>query len=89
LNVTIIRILTFFLALILLIIIGVELANAKPPKVRSKFYDFSEHFINGEIRKPTVLYHNTRERVKFERLLSLKKSFLREMFETHRNPVFK
>jgi len=65
-------------------------AYAAPPKnQRSKFYDFSEQLINGQIRKPTVLYTNTREKVKFERLLSLKKSFLNRMFETSKYNVFK
>ena len=65
-------------------------AYAAPPKnQRSKFYDFSDQLINGEIRKPTVLYTNTREKVKFERLLKLKKSFLNKMFETSKYNVFK
>jgi len=65
-------------------------AYAAPPKhQRSKFYDFSDQLINGEIRKPTVLYTNAREKVKFERLLKLKKSFLNKMFETSKHNVFK
>ena len=52
-------------------------AMAAPPKnVKSKFYDFSEQLINGEIRKPTVIFMNYRDKVKFKRLLSLKKSFI-------------
>jgi len=65
--------------------------NAKPPNpnVKSKFYDFSEQLIDGQIRKPTALYINTREKARFERLLRLKKSFMRKLFETSKNPVFK
>ena len=65
--------------------------SAAPPNrnVKSKFYDFSEQLIDGQRRKPTALYINIREKVKFERLLKLKKSFLRSMFETSKNPVFK
>jgi hypothetical protein len=65
--------------------------NAKPPNrnVKSKFYDFSEQLIDGQIRTPSALYINTREKARFERLLRLKKSFMRRLFETSKNPVFK
>ena len=60
----------------------------KPP-TKSKFYDFSEQLINGEVRKPQTFYTNVRDKVKFERLLSLKKSFLRPMFDTSKERIFK
>ena len=60
----------------------------KPP-TKSKFYDFSEQLINGEVRKPQTFYANVRDKVRFERLLSLKKSFLRPMFETSKERIFK
>lgn len=63
-----------------------SLAN---PPIKSKFYDFSEQLINGEVRKPQTFYTNVRDKVKFERLLSLKKSFLRPMFETSKERIFK
>lgn len=63
---------------------------AKPPKsAKSKFYDFSEQMIDGEIRKPTALYTDARQKAKFERLLKLKKSFLPKLFETAKDKVFK
>ena len=66
-------------------------AFSSPPRknMKSKFYNFSEQLIDGQIRKPTVLYTNGRERVKFGRLLKLKKSFLPRLFATARHPVFK
>ena len=65
-------------------------AHAKPPKnQKSKFYDFGEQLIDGEIRKPTALYINTRDRAKFSRLLKLKKSFLPKLFSTSKQKVFK
>ena len=67
---------------------GIKTATAKPP-VKSKFYDFSEQLINGQTRTPSITYSNVREKVRFERLLKLKKSFLRHMFDTAKNPVFK
>ncbi len=62
-------------------------AEAKSPK--SKFYDFSEQLIDGDIKKPTALYTDARQQVKFERLLSLKKSFLPALLDTSKDPVFK
>lgn len=63
-------------------------AIAKPP-ARSKFYDFSEQLIDGEIKKPTALYTSSKEKVKFDRLLKLKKSFIPELFKTAKERVFK
>lgn len=56
---------------------------------KSKFYDFSDQVIDGEIKKPTALYTNARQKVKFDRLLSLKKSFLKEIEESSKERVFK
>ena len=63
-------------------------AQAKPP-TKSKFYDFSDQLIDGEIRKPTALYTDARQKAKFDRLLRLKKSFLPDLFNTSKNKVFK
>ncbi len=56
---------------------------------RAKFYDFNEQLIDGEIKKPTTLYTDARDKVKFDRLLRLKKSFLPELFDTAKESVFK
>jgi hypothetical protein len=58
-------------------------------KVKSKFYDFSEMLIDGEIKKPTALYTDARSKVQFDRLLKLKKSFLEALKATGREEVFK
>ena len=65
--------------------------HAKPPanSGKSKFYDFSEQLIDGEIKKPTALYTSSRAKVKFERLLRLKRSFLPDLMDTAREKVFK
>ena len=57
--------------------------------VKSKFYDFSDQVIDGEIKKPTALYTEAKQKVKFDRLLSLKKSFLKEIEESSKEKVFK
>ena len=66
-----------------------EPVSAKPPPTKAKFYDFNEQLIDGQIRKPTTLYTNARGRVKFERLLRLKRSFMRELYDTAKQRVFK
>jgi hypothetical protein len=62
-------------------------ATAQTP--RSKFYDFNDQLIDGERKKPTTLYTDARERVKFNRLLKLKKSFIPQLFNTAKEKVFK
>ena len=76
------------LALWTLLLSTPSISNAKPP-TKSKFYDFSEQLIDGEIRKPQALYTDARGKVKFERLLKLKRSFMRDLFETSKEKVFK
>ena len=61
--------------------------SAKQPK--AKFYDFNEQLIDGEVRKPTALFTDGRKKVQFDRLLSLKKSFLPKLFSTAKERVFK
>ena len=63
-------------------------ANAAPPS-KSKFYDFGDQMIDGEIKKPTGQYINSREQARFDRLLSLKKSFLPKMYLTSKEKIFK
>jgi hypothetical protein len=66
---------------------GVVLAQAKDSKAR--FYDFSDQLIDGEIKKPTALYMESRSRARFERLLKLKKSFRPAMIETSKERILK
>tara|TARA_A100001515_G_scaffold144167_3_gene147423 strand:- start:284 stop:520 length:237 start_codon:yes stop_codon:yes gene_type:complete len=75
------------LLITLILLLFASSAVAKSPK--SKFYDFSEQLIDGEIKKPTALYTDSREQVKFDRLLTLKKSFLKKLLSTSKEKVFK
>jgi len=77
-----------FVLIAAMLVTSIALAG-KPPNTKSKFYDFNEQLIDGQIRKPTALYINTRERAKFNRLLRLKKSFLNKLFQTSKERVFK
>ena len=79
---------TFF-TVVLMMVASTALTAPPKNKARSKFYDFNEQIIDGEIKKPTTLYTNARERVKFDRLLKLKKSFLPQLFDTAKEKVFK
>tara|TARA_R110000824_G_scaffold99152_3_gene236276 strand:- start:1831 stop:2109 length:279 start_codon:yes stop_codon:yes gene_type:complete len=63
--------------------------GASTGKTKSKFYDFSDQLIDGQITKPTTLYTDARQKVKFERLLSLKKSFIPALLQTSKDPIFK
>ena len=58
-------------------------ANANPPK--TKFYDFDDLLINGEYKKPQIMYTDTRSKVRFERLFKIKKNFLPKLRETKRD----
>ena len=73
---------------VLLVMFTAMVASAAPPK-KSRFYDFGDQMIDGEIKKPTGQYINSRERARFDRLLSLKKSFLPKMFLTSKEKIFK
>jgi len=74
---------------IILVTMLASAPTAKGSNMRSKFYDFSEQLIDGEIKKPTTLYTDVRKQVRFDRLLKLKKSFLPKLFATAKERVFK
>jgi len=59
------------------------LASADSPKI--KFYDFDDLLINGEYKKPQIMYNDTQAKVRFERLLKLKKNFMQKLRETKRD----
>ena len=69
------------------VLLGNEALAQKSPK--AKFYDFSEQVIDGEIKKPTALYTDSKGKVKFDRLLKLKKSFIPELMKTGEERTFK
>ena len=78
----------FFIVMVLfwISVLSVE-ASAKAP--RSKFYDFNQQLIDGEVKKPTALFTDRKDKVKFDRLLNLKKSFLPQLLSTSKEKVFK
>lgn len=52
---------------------------------KTKFYDFDDLLINGEYKKPQIMYTDTRAKIKFERLLKLKKEFIQKLRESKRD----
>ena len=79
----------FFISFLVFLFIFLNVSSAVAKQPKSKFYDFNEQIIDGEIKKPTTLYLNSREQVKFDRLMKLKKSFLPKLFATAKERVFK
>lgn len=56
---------------------------------KSQFIDMRAIVIDGKVAKPAVMYVTVREKVKWERLLKLKKSMRRALIETGKSPVLK
>ena len=61
--------------------------QTKPTK--TKFYNFDDLLINGEYKKPQILYTDSRKKVRFEKLLKLKKDFLPKLVDTRTDPALK
>ena len=57
-------------------------ASANP---KTKFYDFDDLLINGEYKKPQIMYNDTQAKVRFERLLKLYKNFLEKLQQTEKD----
>ena len=57
--------------------------------VKTKFYDFDDLLIDGEFKKPEGFVFGSIEKANFERLLSLKKSFLPKIEESAKSDVLK
>lgn len=49
---------------------------------KTKFYDFDDMLIDGQLKTPDLMKTQAREKAKFKRLLSLKKSFLPKIRES-------
>ncbi len=73
----------------LLLIFSLLLMGSGPKPTKTKFYNFDDLLINGEYRKPQVLYTDARQKVKFEKLLKLKKDFLPKLKSTKQDPTLR
>ena len=72
--------------LIFSLILPFFVAHANP---KTKFYDFDDLLINGEYKKPQIMYNDTQSKVKFEKLLKLKKDFLPKLKNTQKDPTLR
>jgi hypothetical protein len=79
----------FAWVIILLILLTPSASFSNPRSIKTKFYNFDDLLINGEYKKPQVLYTDARQKVKFERLLKLKKDFLPKLKNTQRDPALR
>jgi hypothetical protein len=79
------------LTLCILLLAGMSLATPAlaQQSPRSKFYEFPAFNIDGDRKMPSVFQHQPRGKVKFERLLKLKKSFLGSLAESADDVSFK
>ena len=64
-------------------------ANPKNTPQKTKFYNFDDLLINGQYKKPQILYTDSKQKVKFEKLLKLKKDFLPNLKNTNKDPSLK
>jgi hypothetical protein len=64
-------------------------AGAQDGDVKTKFYNFDDLLIDGEFKKPDVTMLDARQKVKFERLLQLKKDFLPSLKATAKDATLR
>lgn len=76
-------------ALSLLTVPTVGIAQDAGGDVKTKFYNFDDLLIDGQYKKPQVLYTDARQKVKFERLLKLKKEFLPKLKATAKDATLR
>jgi len=66
----------------------IKVSNKKD-NVKTKFYNFDELLIEGQYKKPQLLYTDAKQKVKFERLLKLKKDLLPKLKNTQSDPTLR
>ena len=74
-----------FKSILILLLLSSNIVFANDKNI--KFYNFDELLINGNYRKPQVLYTDTKQKIKFKRLLTLKKPLLYKIKETNKNKM--
>jgi len=62
---------------------------AKGEDVKIKFYNFEDLLIDGKVKKPQVLYTDARQKVKFNRLLKLKKDLIPRLKGTKKDATLR
>ena len=72
--------------LVITFVLGAAIAE---PKDKVRFYNFNDLLINGKVKRPQVLYTDARQKVKFDRLLRLKRDLMPRVRETRNDPSFR
>jgi len=88
-NIPWIRKLFFITASIIISIILFYHVNSHAKSKKARFYDFSDQLIDGQIKKPSTLYIDSRTRAKFGKLLLLKRSFREALIMSAKDPILK
>tara|TARA_R110000824_G_scaffold24497_1_gene86209 strand:+ start:630 stop:902 length:273 start_codon:yes stop_codon:yes gene_type:complete len=88
-NILWIRKLFFITASFLVAIILFHHVSLHAKSKKARFYDFSAQLIDGQIKKPSTTYIDSRTRAKFGKLLLLKKSFRGTLIMSAKDPVLK
>tara|TARA_Y100000296_G_C4983876_1_gene161995 strand:+ start:192 stop:455 length:264 start_codon:yes stop_codon:yes gene_type:complete len=85
------HILRIIITTLILILFGnILYAKNTNIKSRTKFYNFDEMLIDGEIKKPSGLLTDVRKRARFSRLLrDNRRTFLKELGDTAKEKSFK
>ena len=83
-----IRTISAIVVFIVVLFVSFEGLSAKKPK-NARFYDFSDQLIDGQIKKPTTLFIDSRTRAKFQKLLNLKRSFRETLILSSKDPILK
>jgi hypothetical protein len=83
------RRLIFIIVIIVIIAIECFRVDASPKNRKARFYDFSDQLIDGQIKKPSALFIDSRTRAKFGKLLLLKKSFGEALIMSAKDPILK
>lgn len=78
-----------FLAVLMGLGLVSSVAVAQDDDQKTKFYDFDDMLIDGEFKKPEGFVYGAVEKARFDRLLSLKKSFLPKIEETAKSDALK
>jgi hypothetical protein len=68
--------------LIFALILPFFAAEATP---KTKFYNFDDLVINGEYKKPQIMYNDTQAKVRFKKLFNIKKNFITRVQDSKRD----
>lgn len=77
------------LRIVFLVMMSAPLIAWADSNARTKFYNFDALLIDGKIQKPQVLWTDTRQKAKFERLLRLRKDLIPRLKATAKDPVLR